>query len=37
MTVDIKHTSSELTAARELRAGMQGTVVLRGVGNPKET
>ena len=28
--VDIKHTSSELTAARELRAGMQGTVVLRG-------
>ncbi|MBV8416018.1 MAG: FAD-binding protein, partial [Verrucomicrobia bacterium] len=30
MTVDIGHTASELTVARELRAMMPGRVVLRG-------
>jgi hypothetical protein len=37
MTVDIEHTNSELSAARELRAVMQGTVVLRSDGDYART
>jgi FAD/FMN-containing dehydrogenase len=37
MTVDIRNTASELTAARELRAMMQGRVVLRGDGDYART
>ena len=37
MTTAIRHINSELTAARELRATMQGRVVLRGDGNYART
>src|SRR5262245_57359504 len=37
MTVDIAHTASELTAARDLRAMMQGRVVLRDDGDYART